>query len=237
MNWRTTVVLLVLVAALAGAYFLLQKNAENQPASPTAVPETKLFDIQESNVVSFTVQDQASGQTTELVREGSGWKFTQPASLNGVAADAQRVQTATSRFATMTAVQTLTGTVDLNVTGLVSPTHKITVNIVQDNNSQVHTLLVGKKSFDSSGYIVRRDSEPSVYLITAAYIDDLNRVLTNPPLITPSPTPTMTSVATDASGTPEPAGTVAPGSIPVGTPIAPAGVATPAAPPGGTGSP
>ncbi|HLL87816.1 MAG TPA: DUF4340 domain-containing protein, partial [Tepidisphaeraceae bacterium] len=78
MNFKTTIVLLVLVAAVAAYLFVTSGN----PASPTASTEAaatarKVFDVDPANVTAVTVTP-ADGQPLALEKAGTDWRMTSP---------------------------------------------------------------------------------------------------------------------------------------------------------------
>jgi len=72
--------------------------------------------------------------------------------------------------------------------GLDSPRLAVTCRV---NSGASYTLTVGKENFDRSGYYAAKTGDGRVYVISSVPIDDYDRQLVTPPVLTgASPTPT-----------------------------------------------
>lgn len=89
MKLKNTLVALILLAALGGVYFYLNKHPVSKPSDSTA-EKTKAFSFQPSQVMSFTItaKDQPP-LTIHRAASGSAWEIASPA---GIPADNTQVQ-------------------------------------------------------------------------------------------------------------------------------------------------
>ncbi|MBI2816431.1 MAG: DUF4340 domain-containing protein [Acidobacteria bacterium] len=80
MKFINTLIALVLVAALGGVLFYLNKHPKEMP-SDSAVPKKKLFSFQADQVKSFSIE--APGQTATTIRKTGDqkWEVTSPAGV------------------------------------------------------------------------------------------------------------------------------------------------------------
>jgi hypothetical protein len=69
--------------------------------------------------------------------------------------------------------------------GLNAPTLTASIGLLNGNTLG---LTVGAKAVGETGTYARKDGDPSVYLVSNALVQDLERIVTEPP-VPPSPTP------------------------------------------------
>ncbi len=215
MNFRLTLVLLIVLVLLAGAVYYVQAT----PATPTPAAKT-------ASVLSFLPSDatqiEATGQgkTVVVARGDDGkWLLKQP---EQGPADQVRVDSLLSALGTLTATRTIDAPASLAEFGLDQPKVQAKVTL---KSGQTPTLLVGDQNPDKTSYYAKLPDQPAVYMISVATGGDLSRLLTDPPKATPTPTPLPT---VPAAGTPTPAGT--PGAAaPAGGSPTPAVPGTPTA--------
>lgn len=199
---RSTVVYLVILLALAGAYFYL-KNRE-QPAADIAVtPEATL----EETRYLFTAADgvptsiQITATTGELVEVARGadnaWKVMLPIEM---AAEQGASEAAASQVTTMRVLESIPQ-IDLNVVGLLEPDYILNVKF---NNGQERTINIGVVTPTANGYYVQDASGGDVLIVSKSSLDSLIGMLTSPPYLeTPTPSPIPTETPIPVSATPE----------------------------------
>ncbi|MDQ2690680.1 MAG: DUF4340 domain-containing protein, partial [Chloroflexota bacterium] len=148
----STVVYLVLLLALVGAYFYLRNRGE--PAAEielTLEPGTEisyLFSAEESTPSKIRVE-KASGETVELARNAeNAWALIEPtqAAANQGAAEAIASQATTMRI-----LDTVPG-VDPEVIGLDNPEFELSVGFTDGSEE---TVEIGIVTPTESGYYVR----------------------------------------------------------------------------------
>jgi hypothetical protein len=184
MNPRVTVGLLAVLVAL-GAYIYFGPTPAANPAGPT--PATKaqppqqieLWSVQESQIQSVNVQ--RGGQQAGVTRSGEDWQWTP----SGEPADRLRVSSLILRLARVNATYRVTTATNDAEFGLASPVMVATINLA---SGESRTLTVGSKAPAESGTYVRAGGDSAIYLVSNALIQDLERIVTEPPR-PPSPTP------------------------------------------------
>jgi hypothetical protein len=75
MNFRTTILLLVVAVAVGITVVIVQRKPEKPPTEPTT--EKKLLDIDSADVNSLAVTN-SDGTRIALQKSGTGWKLTEP---------------------------------------------------------------------------------------------------------------------------------------------------------------
>jgi hypothetical protein len=184
MNPRVTVGLLAVLVAL-GAYVYFGPTPSASPAGPT--PATKaqppqqieLWGVDESQIQTVTVQ--RAGQQAGVMRSGDTWQLTP----SGEPADRLRVNSLVLRLAKVNATYRVTTATNDAEFGLTSPAMVATVGLA---GGDVRTLTVGSKAPAESGTYVRAGGDSAIYLVSNALVQDLERIVTEPPR-PPSPTP------------------------------------------------
>ncbi len=204
MNRRATIVYLVLLLALAGAYYFL-KNRE-QPAETEATTEptvevSYLFNAEEGTPSSIRMEAK-SGETVEVKRGADNtWVLTQPVEAK---ADPAAAEAAASQVTTMQILDRVPD-LDPKIVGLENPEYVLTIKFTSGVEQSVD---VGVITPTESGYYVR-GTAGEIVVVSRSAIDSLLQFLQNPPYLetpTPSPLPaTETSTplpVTPESGTP-----------------------------------
>jgi hypothetical protein len=182
MNPRVTVGLLAILLAL-GAYVYFgapaSTPAASSPAAKTPDPQLELWTLDESQIQAVTVQ--RGGQQAGVERSGDEWRLTP----SGEPADRLRVNSLIFRLASIRATFRVANVENDAEFGLATPSMIATIRLA---NGEPRTLTVGAKAPAESGTYVRKDGDPAVYLVSNALIQDLERIVTEPPR-PPSPTP------------------------------------------------
>lgn len=197
MNPRVTVGLLAVLLALSA--YVYYAPATGTPAGPT--PSTKGPDVQqlevwaldESQIQSVAVQ--RGDQTAGVERAGDEWRLTP----SGEPADRLRVNSLIFRLATIRATYRVAGGANDAEFGLATPSMVATIRLA---SGETRTLTVGSKAPAESGTYARKDGDSTIYLVSNALAQDLDRIVTEPPR-PPSPTP-LPSPSPDASPSPVP---------------------------------
>ena len=205
MSPRVTVGMLAILLALAAyAYYgptqAIAPGVAGGPGAPPGVPggmptpkpqdpALDLWTTDESQVQSVLVQKGA--QQAGVQRDGEGWIVT-PATVPG---DRLRINSLVFRLSNVRAtykVQNPTNDADY---GLNAPSMIATIGLANGNALR---LSVGAKAVGETGTYARKDGDPSVFVVSNALVQDLERIITEPP-VPPSPTP-----AAGASPSPNP---------------------------------
>ncbi len=203
---RSTVVYILLLLILVGAYFFIKYRAKTPDTAATITAEpsvvvTYLFPAEEGTPSDIRVESK-TGKTVEVKRDtGTTWTLTQPieAKADPAAAEAAATQVTTIR------VLDSVPSVDPKVVGLDVPEYVLTIKFTSGVERKVD---VGVVTPSESGYYVR-DTSGKIVIVSKDAIDALLSLLENPPYqetLTPSPVPateTLTPVpTTPEAGTP-----------------------------------
>lgn len=200
MNPRVTVGLLaVLLALSAYVYFgppasspARQTGATPGPKGPE-IQQLEVWALEESQIQSVTVQ--RDGQVAGVERAGEEWRLIP----SGEPADRLRVNSLIFRLATIRATYRVAGGANDAEFGLATPPLVATIRLA---SGETRTLSVGAKAPAESGTYARKDGDATIYLISNALAQDLDRIVTEPPR-PPSPTP-LSSPSPDVSPSPNP---------------------------------
>lgn len=200
---RSTVVYIVLLLALAGAYYYLNNRNKTADIALTVEPSSQaqayLFTAADGTPSSILIESKA-GQAVEIARGAdNAWTLKQPIEAK---ADQGAAEAAASQITTMSILDTVPE-IDPKIVGLERPDYVLTVKFT---NGVERTVDIGVITPTESGYYVR-DPAGKVLIVSRSAIDSLLGLLNNPPYLetlTPSPiSPTETSTPLPASQTPE----------------------------------
>jgi hypothetical protein len=191
----STVVYLVLLLALVGAYFYLKNRPQSADIEVTVEPSAEvaqayLFPAEEGKPTSIRIESKA-GQSVAVVRDADNvWMLIQPVEAK---ADPAAAEAAASQVTTMRILDTVPD-VDLKIVGLEEPEYLLTVKFMSGGE---RTVDVGVITPTESGYYAR-DPAGEVVIVSRDAIDPLIGLLDNPPYLE---TPT-TDLATLEAVTP-----------------------------------
>jgi hypothetical protein len=198
---RSTVVYIVLLLALAGAYYYLNnrnKTADIEVTAEGTSPATQeyLFTAEDGTPSSIRLESQA-GQTVELARgPDNAWVLKQPIEAK---ADQASAEAAASQITTISILDTVPN-VDPKIIGLETPQDVLTVKFT---NGVERTVDIGVITPSESGYYIR-NTDGKVSIVSRSAIDALLGLLDNPPYLetyldTPTPNPATETPAADTA--------------------------------------
>ncbi len=206
MSPRLTLGLLALFVALGGYVYFSPASgaggssadpkspiAKDKPA-PDAQPEVFKFDDRESERLVVQAVDRQI--TVEKDAEGA-WRL-QP---SGEPADRTRVSGVLVRLAGLRATRRVAEPGNLDDYGLTTAS---TVATVRQADGTEFTLLLGGRAPAEAGTYAKRPDDAAVFVVSNALVQDLERLVNEPPL-QPTPLPTVQPTAA-----PEPTPTPAP---------------------------
>jgi hypothetical protein len=190
---RQTWVLLAVFAALIGLAFFwtrYQNNWTKSHPTPTPTPEQKVFSVDSAAIASLMISDNASGKIVRVARDATGqWALVEP---KAEYTDISSVEAAVTQLTSLKVTSSISTTENLAEYGLDQPAYTITVNV---NDGGQLLAQVGSATATSSGYYVLVPG--GVPQIVAKYgLDAVLKLLTNPPIATPTATPTVVITAT-----------------------------------------
>jgi hypothetical protein len=202
---RSTVVYIMILAALVGAYYYLKNRNQAEPdVVATSEPTQEIsYLFTEDNGVPKSIRIEAeTGEIVEVERDAeNAWMLTQPFEAK---ADPASVEAVASQVTTMRVLDRIPE-MDLEVVGLKVPAYTITIEF---SAGQERTIHVGVVTPSENGYYVLDTATSEIAIVSKSAVDALLGLLTAPPYLetpTPSPIPpTKTSVPspTPVVGTP-----------------------------------
>ena len=169
MNFRTTLIIIVLLAGIGGAYFLFfQESADETPNEKQRIHQ--VYGIARENVqqVEILFAD-AAYQNLKLVKDATGdWQLENPF---GADANGEKVNQMLDDILNKRVKQ------NLEVTGLTQyglDTPSITLSLWTAGTSPAATFFIGKKAINFSVYM-KEKSEAHIFLIESSALDDLTK--------------------------------------------------------------
>jgi hypothetical protein len=187
----STVVYLILLLVLVGAYWYLRDRGQPADIELTVEPSpeiTYLFSAEDGTPSSIRI-DSKDGTSVEVARDaGNAWAMTEPREGE---ADQGAAEAAASQVTTMRIVDTLPD-VDPGIVGLDTPQYILTLKFASGVERSVD---VGVITPTESGYYVR-DPAGQVVIVSRSAVDALLGLLENPPYA-------QTATSAPANATPE----------------------------------
>ena len=170
MNFRTTLIIIVLLAGIGGTYYLFFQEPSDKTTANEKPPIHQVYGVTRDAVqqVEIAFAD-AAYQNLKLVKDTTGnWRLT---SLFQADADGEKVNQMLDDILNKRVKQTLDVT-ELTQYGLDTPS--ITLSLWTGEDSPTATFLIGKKAINFSVY-VREKSEVHIFLIESSALDDLTK--------------------------------------------------------------
>ena len=176
MNFRTTLIIIVLLAGIGGAYYLFFQKPSEQAAENEKPPIHQVYGVPRDAVqqVEIAFAD-AAYQDLKLVKDTTdNWQFTKPFQAD---ADSEKVSQMLDDILNKRVKQTLVGArfshpSELAQYGLETPS--ITLSLWTKGGSPTATFRIGKKAINFSVY-VKENSEAHIFLIESSALDDLTK--------------------------------------------------------------
>ena len=200
---RSTIVYLVLLLVLAGAYWYLNNREESAEPEATTEPteEVSYLFHAEDGTPSGIRMESKSGETVEVARDAeNAWALIQPIEAK---ADQAAAEAAASQITTLRILDRIPD-LDPEVVGLENPEYVLTIKFT---SGVQRTVDIGVITPTESGYYVR-EPDGEIVVVSRDAFDSLLGLLANPPYLetpTPSPIPateTTTPLATTEANTP-----------------------------------
>ena len=204
MNPRLTLILVAIAAILAGYVFLVELRREPPPppGAPTVPTPTTILSGTPDDLATVEVRT-AEGRTVLNRPPGGNWLLIEPA---GGDADQVRMATVTGRLIPLTANRVLTDTSQLGQYGLAAPT---TSAVLTRKDGGRIELRIGDQTALADGYYLRVGDEGPIYIVSRGPIDELRRLVSDPPLPRPTATPVVPTPTPTPTPTPPPTPTPA----------------------------
>ena len=170
MNFRTTLIIIFLLAGIGGAYFLFFQEPPDKTSSNEKPTIHQVYGIAREKVqqVEVTFADTAY-QHLKLVKDATGnWQLESPFQSD---ADSEKVNQMLDDMLNKRVKQTLEVT-ELTQYGLDTPS--ITLSLWTEKASPATTFFIGKKAINFSVYAKER-SEAHIFLIESSALNDLTK--------------------------------------------------------------
>ncbi len=172
MNFRTTLIIIVLLAGVAGAYFLFFQQPIEDASTNEKPPIHQVYGITSEKVQQMEVMfaDTETYQNLQLIKDAMGnWHLKRPFQAD---ADSEKVNQMLDDILNKRVKQTLE-VPELTQYGLDTPS--ITLSLWTEQGSPaVTTFLIGKKAISFSVY-VKEKFESQIFLIESSALDDLTK--------------------------------------------------------------
>lgn len=219
MSGRTTLLLFVILVIVAAvAYYMSQQEPAAEPTAtlpPTPERVQFLEGIEMGAVTRLDVEDLAgddSGSASFIREAEGGWFQVVPTQTKTISST---MNTAVSGLLNLTSRRTLDSAENpLSAYGLEEPERRITL-AVRSEEGQIlrHVFLIGEKTPAESDYYIQKEGDPRIYIVPIFSVDNVFRLLTEPPVPTPTPEVTATitgTVTITPTGTITATGTITP---------------------------
>ena len=170
MNFRTTLIIIVLLVGIAGAYFLFFQQSPENASTSERPPIHQVYGITREQVqqMEVTFTDTAY-QDLKLVKIATGnWHLKSPFQAD---ANSEKVNQMLDDILNKRVKQTLEVTA-LAQYGLDTPS--ITLSLWTEQASPAAVFSIGKKAINFSVY-VKEKSEAHIFLIESSALDDLTK--------------------------------------------------------------
>lgn len=168
MNFKTTLVLLVLLV-LAGAAVLFTRGGGEEPAdSADAEAGRRLFELDQSDVIEVAVIPSA-GDRFVLEKSGGQWRLTEPVSAP---AEPFEVDSLVSALVNLRSRGSVGSDASSAATGLDDPTYRIELT---GAGGSKHTLAVGQKSAVGDILYVSAGDEQQAEVVDASLYEQLEK--------------------------------------------------------------
>lgn len=183
MNGRTTVIMLVLAAAL-GVYLYVTPAPEPESEATTEVTTEQVLTFESRQVTAMTVTKVATGGAVTVTRTANGWDITTDATVAG---DEIAIGPAVATLAALTADTVVTPVTDFGIYGLAPP--QLTIEL-RGQEGVLATLAVGERNPSGGARYVRVNDQDQVYVVSDYVLDTVEEWFTVVPLA-PTALPTL----------------------------------------------
>jgi hypothetical protein len=197
--------MVVAFIVLGGVVFAVEKT---QPA-PSADTTVYIVDVKDTDVQRLDVQTAAGSIAFERA-DPLGWKFAD----SGETADLSRVTSVINRLVKLRSSSKVTDkATDLSQYGLAPPVDTATLSMKDGTNVRV---FIGSKTPNDAAYYATVEGRQDLHTINTLLVGDVEKLVTEPPVPSPTAeTPTTTprttgTVSPEAGGTPQPEETPTP---------------------------
>jgi hypothetical protein len=195
----STVVYIILLFLLVGAYLYLNNRERPADIELTAEPGTEiaqeyLFTAEEGLPTSIRIESK-TGETVEVARGAeNAWEVIQPVEAQ---ADQAAAEAAATQVTTMRILETVPD-VDPSIIGLEDPEYILTIKFTGGGERKAD---IGVITPTESGYYLR--DENTIVIVSRSAVDSVLGLLSNPPYAA-TLTPVPVTPEASESATPQP---------------------------------
>lgn len=166
-SFRSTLILLVVLAGLVGYIYFVESKKTTQPAEEA---KAKVFAVTADKIVELSVRP-PSGEATVLKKADGAWQIVQPVQSS---ADESEVSGLTSNIASLEIQRVVEENAgDLKQYGLAEP--KVDIGFKAAGDKDFHHLLIGDKTATGGDLYARLQNGKNVFLISAFLESTFNR--------------------------------------------------------------
>ena len=202
MSYRTTIVLgAVLVALVALVYFFELRDAD-QTGTPTSEQPVPLVQLSAADVNHVDIKQGEQSLTLFRAESGGQWRLASPTATaeKGEEADQDRVERVVSSLASLSASRVVNEQPSgLEEYGLAQPEVEV---VLQTIDGKREALRFGNTNPGGNGRYAQLEGSQKVYMVYSYVVDDVTRMLVDPPLPRPTPTPISPLVTPTGTITP-----------------------------------
>ena len=175
MNFKTTLIIVILLIGIGGAYYLFFQESPDDAATDEKPMIHQVYSVPRDTIqqVEISFADTAY-QHLKLEKDSTGnWRLTKPIQVD---ADTEKVNQVLDDILNKRIKQTLE-VPELTQYGLHN-TPSITLSLWTNGTAPTATFLIGKKTINFSVY-AKEKSESHIFLIESSALDDLTKSTTD----------------------------------------------------------
>jgi hypothetical protein len=189
---RTTLGLVVVFLALAAGVVILEKVQPRTPESQTVY----VVDVKDTDVQRIDLRTPAGEAAFERA-DPLGWKFAS----SGADADLSRVSSVVNRLAKLRSSAKVEKPGELSQYGL-EPALETAVLTMKDGTTT--RIRIGSKTANDAAHYATAEGKGEVHTINTLLVGDVEKLVTQPPVPSPTAGPAPTSTPRGGAATPQP---------------------------------
>ena len=181
MNFKTTGILILVLAILSGYIYYDRMNRVPPPRRET----TFVYQLDISDIARMDVQYRGQTVSVKWDETNSEWYFTDQSDKKVHPDRANGLRVLLSGPGANRVLLTETATPEqLKEYGLVEPQVVATIAL---KTGRVHRVLLGDRTPDGNNYYIKNGDRDGVYLVDFTWGNEILRFVAEPPIVTPTP--------------------------------------------------
>lgn len=161
-------ILLILLALLVGAFFLIKSYNEKESTKEEEDTAVKVIDIERDDIVKFTYD--YNGETYTYEKVDDTWYYAEDHSIN---ITQYQIKNMLTNLAPLKAELVIEGVTDMDQYGLADSERSIQF----ETEGASYIFEVGSFNSTSSVHYIRKPSEDTVYAVSSATVNLFNKDL------------------------------------------------------------